>query len=269
MLLSCVILTLNEASNIAGCVASAGWCDEILVVDSGSTDLTREIAAGIGARVVVRPFESYGAQRQFALEQARGEWVFMLDADERATPALAAEVRAAALGAPPATAAFEIPHREYILGMWMLHGGWSPQPHARLLRRSAARFVGGVHETVQGSRARRRLRNPILHFSHLTVSNFLTKLERYTSIEADERFARGERVPVWRLAAEPALYFAYKYVVQRGVLDGSRGFIVAALLGVYRFVLLAKIRTLAHHPSNDPAVGELLRAHGVEPRTLP
>lgn len=231
--LSVVILTLNEERNIRDCIASVKDTDEVIVVDAGSTDCTRDLAAEAGARVVVRPMTDFAEQRNFANGLATSDWILHLDADERATPELLQEIRAAS--ASGTSDGYSVPTLTYIFGEALRHGGWYPQYHIRLQRRGHSTWGRNVHEavTVEGSVG--RLREPIVHYSHADVSGFIQKLDRYTTMEASR--AGGSPVGLaLRAVIEPGPYFVYKYVVQRGFLDGWRGLTMALLMAFYRCV---------------------------------
>lgn len=248
--ISAVLIVLNEAHRLRECLATVAWADEIVVVDGGSTDGTPELARSLGARVVERPFTDFADQRNFAQAQATGDWLLTLDADERITEALRDEVRAAVAGAT--VDAFRLPRLDYMFGRWIRHGGWYPQYHLHLARRGKGRWVNPVHEVYEVAGPVGTLRSPVLHFAHADVRDFIHKLNRYTDTEAEEQWA-GRSPALWRVAVEPALYFAYKYVWQRGFLDGGHGFVLAQLLAFYRFSRLAKAWTRARRPEAPAA----------------
>lgn len=245
-LLSAVVVVQNEAHRLAPCLEALRFADEVVVVDGGSSDGTVELASSLGARVLHRPFTNFREQRTYGLEQAKGRWIYSLDADEIVTPALAGEMLAAVRSG--AFRAYRIPRLDYMFGRWIRHGGWYPQYHVCLFERDSGRWVRDVHEYWETSAPVGTLREPVLHYSHLEVANFVAKLNRYTSTAAEQRAAAGERVAAWRLVVEPPAYFAYKYFWQLGILDGAHGFTLAALLAFYRLTELAKVR---YHGSAD------------------
>ncbi len=250
-MLSAVVLARNEAHRIERTLRSLSFCDEIVVVDSGSTDGTAAVCEHAGARVVSHPFEGYAAQHRFADSQARGPWILTVDADEVVTPQLASEVRAAmsrAEGGRPV--AWRVPHLDFMFGRWVRHGGWYPQYHVRLYRKDAGTWKSEVHERFEASGPVGTLAHPLLHYSHLEVSDFVEKLNRYTTMAARRRAEAGERVAAWRLLLEPPAYFVYKYVWQRGFLDGVHGLILASLMAFYRLTELSKVRTFGS--GSDP-----------------
>ena len=241
--LSVVILTLNEEKNIGDCIASVKSADQILVVDAGSADRTVELARAAGALVIERPMTDFAEQRNFANEQVRCDWVLHLDADERATPELLAEIRR--VSAAPTATAYWVPELTYIFGAALHHGGWYPQYHVRFQRRGHGRWGRSVHEGFSVDGPIGHLKAHIVHYAHPTVEAFIAKMNRYTDLEA--KSAAGSTT--WlalRAVLEPGPYFLYKYVVQQGFRDGWRGLSIAMLLGFYRCVTYLKALELRH-----------------------
>jgi glycosyltransferase involved in cell wall biosynthesis len=242
--LTVVILTLNEERNIADCVASARSADEVIVLDSGSTDRTLELAKAAGARVELHAMTNFAEQRNYANTLAKSDWVLHLDADERVTPELMSEIRKVSASEADA---FRVPTLNIIFGAPLRHGGWYPSYHVRLQRRGKASWGRDVHEMAVVKGVLGTLQSPIVHHSHPTVSAFITKLDRYTSMEAAEH--RGSTFGLgWRAVLEPGPYFIYKYVVQQGFRDGWRGLCIASLLAFYRCVAYLKALELRHQP---------------------
>jgi len=238
--LSVVVITLNEERRIAGCLAAVAWADEIIVVDSGSSDDTVAIAHGQGARVITRPFTTYAEQKNAALAAATGDWILSLDADERVPPELAAELRAA-IADPGDAVGFLILRREHMLGQWIDHGSWGPAYKLRLARRGRGRWRGAVHETLQVDGPTRRLHSPLLHETNYTIGDIVRKTNRYTTLEAQEAHAAGVRSSLWRMALYPPLLFLYSLIVRGGWRDGMAGFVLAALAAHYTFLKRAKL----------------------------
>jgi glycosyltransferase involved in cell wall biosynthesis len=237
------VVSLDEEPRIGECVNAARACGfDVVVVDGGSRDRTVEVAQACGASVVHRPFDNFAAQRNFALDEMLTSHVLFVDADEIVTSELAAEIRQAI--ADDLDGAW-VPTLDYFAGRWMLHGGWYPQPHLRLLRRSRARFTGVVHEkaSLVGSRPRvRTLTHPLVHVSHQTVSDYVRKLNRYTDEEA--RLRRGcPGALVARGVAEAAAVLARRLVLQSGWRDGPHGIVGAVSYAFYRFTIYAKAAT--------------------------
>jgi glycosyltransferase involved in cell wall biosynthesis len=244
-----VVLTLNEERNISACIASVRDADEVLVLDSGSTDRTQQLAAAAGARVEIRPMISFAEQRNYANSIATSDWVLHLDGDERATPELMREIRAACASAR--FEGFHVPTLNLIFGAALRHGGWYPSYHVRLQRRGTSSWEGNVHELAQVNGALGRLREPIVHHSHADVAGFVEKLNRYTTMEAN-RASKSSLNLAMRAALEPFPYFVFKYVLQRGFLDGWRGLAIAWLLTFYRCVGYLKAIELRHRNRMTP-----------------
>lgn len=254
--IAAVLIVQDEAHQLRDCLATLAWADEIVVVDGGSRDGTADLARALGGRVVERTFTDFADQRNFALAQATAEWVLMIDADERVTENLRDEIREAVRR--PGCDAYRVPHLDYMFGRWIRHGGWFPQYHLRLARRSGARWDRPVHEVLTVDGKVGTLREPLLHFAHADVRDFIRKLNRYTDDEVERQWA-GRRPPWWRVLWEPPLYFAYKYFVQSGWRDGGHGFILAQLMAFYRFSRLAKAWTRSR-PAEDRSAPPRMRA---------
>jgi glycosyltransferase involved in cell wall biosynthesis len=234
--ISVVVLTRNEEENIADCLDTVQWADELLVLDSGSDDGTVEIARSKGARVRERPFDNYALQRNAALEMASGEWVFFVDADERVTPELAQEARLAA-----DRSGFEgwwVPRKNHIFGAWIRHAGWYPDHQLRLLRREKARYDERreVHELVQLDGEAGYLESHLIHYNYSTVGEFRRKQDRYTDYEARMLLEGGQRAKPWNFLLQPLRQFRWRYVSLQGYRDGWRGLLLSVLMAYYEFV---------------------------------
>lgn len=228
MKLSIIIITKNEAANIQACLDSVRFADEWIVVDSGSTDNTVAIARAAGATVIeTTDWPGFGPQKNRALDAATGEWILSLDADERISPALAAEILAV-VGAPKESAYF-IPRLSSFCGYFIHHAGWYPDFIVRLFLRKAARFSGDlVHERVivqQGTTG--KLREHIVHYSYLNDDDYLRKLVQYSSLGAQQAFAAGKRSSLTSAILHAFSAFLRSYVFKRGLLDGRAGLMVA------------------------------------------
>ncbi len=235
------VITKNEEDRIADCLRSAPFVREAVVLDSGSEDRTREIAAELGARVLVHPFDGHVEQKNRAVDLARTEWVLCLDADERVSPELAREIRSV-LARPGGPDAYSMPRRTFYLGRWITHGGWYPDRKVRLFRKGRARW-GGVnpHDRVIPAGAVGRLRGDLLHYSYRSISDHLRRIDLFTTIAAREKAARGERFRMYRLLLRPLGKVFRMYVLKRGFLDGRAGVAVAVLGGFYVFLKYAKL----------------------------
>jgi glycosyltransferase involved in cell wall biosynthesis len=239
---SAVIITRDEAANLPACLESLAWCDEIVVLDSGSTDATPELARAAGARVHISPdWPGFGPQKNRALALAGCDWVLSIDADERVSPELAREIREA-VRAPGAPAAFAMPRLSSYCGQFMRHGDWYPDDVLRLFRRGSARFSDDlVHERLLVDGPRARLRARLLHHSFRDMHQVLAKLDAYSSAGARAMHARGRRSGVLGALGHGAWTFLRGYVFKRGFLDGRLGLVLAlsnAHGAYYRYIKL-------------------------------
>lgn len=225
--LSVVIITLNEESNLQRTLASVAWADEIVVVDSGSTDRTREVADSFHAKLYDEPWKGFAAQKNSALAKASGDWILSLDADEEVEPALAAEIRTV-LAANPSVAGFRISRKNFFLGRWIKHGGYYPDPKLRLFRRGAGRFEDRlVHEDLRIDEASGTLRGHLLHHAYPTLDSYIEHMNRYSTLGA--QMAAGKRARGFSLidiAIRPRLTFLYNYFLRGGFLDGREGLLL-------------------------------------------
>jgi (heptosyl)LPS beta-1,4-glucosyltransferase len=235
--LAAVILTRNESAHIAACIASlSGWIDCVVVWDSGSTDDTCKIARDLGAQVIYRPFDNFAAQRQAALDTVQADWIFFVDADERTTPALAAEVRAviAPASGPPAAGVW-VPRRNFIAGHETRGGGYYPDYQLRLLKRGAAHYVPEreVHEIVEVDGQEGYLTEPLLHYNYANWGQFHAKQRVYAAYEARILAARGIRPRPHNFILQPLREFRRRYFTLAGWRDGLHGLRLAAWLAWY------------------------------------
>ncbi|HET9529351.1 MAG TPA: glycosyltransferase family 2 protein [Blastocatellia bacterium] len=242
MRISATVITLNEEHNIADALKSLRWADEIIVVDSESTDRTTEIARQFTDRVFVRPWPGYSAQKNFAAEQARNEWVFNLDADERVSEDLASEIETIINGPEPVASGYEMPRLTCYLGRWIKHSGWYPDYKLRLYRRDAGSFRGDyVHESVQVSGKVGRLKGEILHFTIRNSSEHHLRLDRYTTLAAEEQIRSGKRESLVSLLFSPVTAFMRSYFFRLGFLDGIPGLAIAYFAAHYVFLKKLKV----------------------------
>jgi len=244
---SVCVITKDEEGNLPGCLASVKWADEVVVVDSRSADRTREIAAAAGARVIERDFPGHIEQKNFAVGEARHDWVLCLDADERLSPELAASVQAAleGEGGPGGPAGYECARLTFHCGHPIRHGGWYPDRKLRLFDRRRGKWGGrNPHDRVEVEGAVARLAGDLLHFSYRSLSDHLRQIDFFTTIAAREKRARGERSSLLRMALRPTWKFFRMYLFKAGFLDGVQGFVVAALGCHYVFLKYAKLREL-------------------------
>jgi glycosyltransferase involved in cell wall biosynthesis len=239
--LSVVIVTRNEEERIRACLEAVAWADELIVVDAESEDKTASIARELTDHVIVRPWPGYAAQKNHGLEQARGAWILSLDADEIVSPALRAEIERVVAADGPADG-YAVPRRNIFWDRWVRHGGLYPDWQVRLFRRGRGRFgERAVHESVQIEGDVRRLAGHLEHRSYRDVSDFLVRADRYSTLAAEDLIARGRRVHAWDFVVRPLGRFLGMYVLERGFLDGRRGFLLAALYAYYVLIRCAKV----------------------------
>lgn len=226
--LSVAIITLNAASQLEACLQSVRFADDIVVVDSGSTDGTPALAERCGARVVQQDWLGFGPQKQFAVEAARHDWVLCLDADERVTPELQAAIENALKS--PSTAAFQFPRCNRFLGRYLRHGEGYPDWSLRLFDRHQARWSNdAVHEKVETRARVGKLNGDLLHDSAESLATYLTKQNRYTTLAAEMALAAGKRASFGRIAFSPLVRFVKFYFIRQGFRDGLPGLIHIAI----------------------------------------
>jgi glycosyltransferase involved in cell wall biosynthesis len=258
--LSVVIITYNEETNIGRTLASVQplVCDgkgEIIVVDSGSTDRTVEIAKSQGAKVFVEAWKGFAAQKNSALEKATGDWILSLDADEEVAPALADEIPEKINIAGDASGFF-IPRKNHFLGRWIRHGGYWPDPKLRLFREGAARFEDRlVHEDAHWiTGVPGRLKSALIHHSYPSISDYIEHMNRYSSLGAGMVVAGGGgRFAAVNMVARPAATFIYNYFFRLGFLDGREGLLLHLNHAVYVAWKYAKVWELRNTQQNQPS----------------
>lgn len=258
-------LTLNEARQLRAALESVKWADEIIVVDSFSTDGTIEIAREYNARILSSEFCGFGKLRNLALDAASHDWIFSIDADERCTPELAREMRQELL--QPRFDAYHVPRKSHFLGHWMRHSGWYPdyrQP--QLFHRSRFRYNDElVHEsyTLQGKLG--CLREHVLQYPWDTIEIATAKLQRYSTLMAQRYADAGKRASRTKLLLSPAAMFLKVFVAQQGFRDGRYGLVLAALYAYYTFLKYAKLwelqllRPIANSPTHPAHPAEIHR----------
>ena len=240
-MISVVVITLNEADRIPALLKSAAFADEIIVVDSGSSDGTPEVCRSGGASVITHPWQGFSAQKQYAMQQASFEWILNLDADERISDPLAAELQEAIQSAPPEVCGFSMPRLSRYLGTWIRHGGWYPDRKIRLVRKGCGQWSGGgLHEKLEVTGKIQPLSNPILHEVYRNISDQVMTINRFSGVYAEERPATG----AW-FTAVGVLHalgkFLECYLWKLGMLDGTAGLVIAMNSAWYVFLKHAKV----------------------------
>ena len=241
MKITATVITLNEEHNIAAALESLAWADEIVVVDSHSTDETAAIARRHTDRVVARDWAGYVDQKNYAASIASHDWILSVDADERVTPELAAEIRTI-LGGTPREAAFRIPRVTWHLGRWIRTTDWYPDFQLRLYDRRVAQWSGWyVHEAVTVRGETGRLRGELQHYAYRDIADHLETIDRYATYAARQMHEAGRRAGLLQIAGHPPLAFLRNYLAHGGIRDGTIGFIISSLNAYYVFLKLAKL----------------------------
>lgn len=242
-MISAVILTKNEERNIESCIKGLRWCDEILVIDDNSTDKTVVKAKALGARVVVCPLENnFSKSRNLATAEAKGDWVLFVDADERVSESLTFEI----------TSSLHQKNTDFISGfsmrridtMWekqLLHGENGNVRLVRLARKNAGQWSGSVHETWKVKGKIVELKNPLLHYPHQNVTEFLQEINYYTTIRAQELYKKRVKVHVWDIILYPKAKFIVNFFLKLGFLDGIPGLVVAMLMSFHSYLVRGKL----------------------------
>ena len=235
MPISACIITFNEADRIGDCLASLAFCDEVVVVDSHSTDVTRAIAESLGARVIARPFDGFRSQKQFAIEQATHDWVLCLDADERVSAELRAAIEAERAGGFTTAAGYRFARLSEYFGKFLRHGNAYPDRVLRLFdrRRGGWRGTREVHEAASVEGEVRTIRGDLIHYPYRSLEQQLAKTQRYARMMAEHDFARGKRATLGKLVLAPAWRFWRGYVLRGGFLDGWHGLVYAYVRANY------------------------------------
>lgn len=233
--LSAVIIAFNEADRIGDCLASLAFCDEIVVVDSGSTDHTRGICERAGARVLQRSFDGFRSQKRFAVEQAAHDWVLCLDADERVSPELHASIEAARDGGFADAAGYRFARLSEYFGKFLRRGNAYPDRVLRLFDRRRGGWRGDreIHEAASVDGTVKTLPGDLIHFPYRSLMQQLQKTERYARMMAEHEFARGKRASLAKLVLSPAWRFWRGYVFRLGFLDGWHGLVYAYVRANY------------------------------------
>jgi glycosyltransferase involved in cell wall biosynthesis len=243
--ISATVITKNESDNLAECLESLSWVDEIVIVDSGSTDDTVEIAKKYTDKVYVERWRGQGAQKNRAVELARGPWILSIDADERVPSRLAAEIRKAIADNP--TCVFSVRRKNMYRDRWVRHCGWWPDWVVRVFRKDQARFSDHIiHESIQTKLPARKFPQAIVHHSFKSPQDFLNRAAWYAHHKAIEMHRNGRRASVWTAVSHACYSFVHTYVIRLGFLDGAAGMLIAVsnFVGVfYRYMIIRDLNT--------------------------
>lgn len=248
--LSVVLIAKDEAERIEGCLAGLGWADEIVVLDSGSSDATCEIARRYTERVHQLPWRGFGPQKQAAVELASHDWILSLDCDERVSPELAEEIgRILSLDAPED--AYSVPRRTFLGSKEIRHCGWYPDRTIRLFNRTRARYSDSmVHERVVTDTPIADCRGHLLHYSFAGLAPLFAKLNHYSDLSARQMFEQGRRCTLFDLTVRPLFAFFKTYLLRAGMLDGVEGLVISVTTAMLTFAKYVKLRELIAQGTN-------------------
>ncbi len=251
MRLSVTIIALNQEANIEACLSSAAFADEIVVVDTGSTDRTVALARAAGARVLITAWQGFARTKNFALDQARGDWIFSLDTDERVPAALREEILAVVRADGPADG-YRVPRKNFFGGRWVRYLGWYPDYTLRLFRRGRGRFRDReVHEEVEVAGPVGTLRTPLHHYSYNDLAEYTARQDRYARLAAREMAKQGRRPRPGELAWRPFFTFLSLYFLKQGILEGCLGIKLALQGSRYNFLIYHYLRDLTRGKDLD------------------
>ncbi|GFE62573.1 glycosyltransferase family 2 protein [Geobacter sp. AOG2] len=243
--LSVVVIARNEAERLDDCLQSVSWADEIVVVDSGSSDATREVARRYTDKVFDVAWRGFGPQKQAAVDLATNDWILNIDCDERVTPELSAEIQGI-LASDNATQAYSVPRRTFLGTREIKHCGWYPDRTVRLFNRRSARFSDSlVHERVVADGPVAHCRGHLLHYSFSGIGPLLTKLNYYSDLSARQMFEQGRRCTLFDLTVRPLFAFFKTYVLRLGLLNGVEGLEISLTTALLTFTKYAKLREMA------------------------
>ncbi len=239
---SVIVITLNEERNIRACLESVKWADEIIIADSQSVDGTVSIAREYTDKVYRTEWRGYGEMKNYALSFVTREWVFWIDADERAPEELASEIRTIVNSSSPGHDAFEVARRAYFLGKWIKHCGWYPGYVVRLFKKDSALFSSSrVHERVEVKGTTGKLKNDLLHFTDENLFHYFSKFNNYTSLAAQELQAKNRGFSLYDVTIRPLFLFFKMFILRLGFLDGIHGLILSLASACYVFVKYSKL----------------------------
>ena len=243
MKLSAAIIAFNEEKKIADCIKSLSFVDEIVVVDSHSSDRTREIAESLGAKVIKKDWPGHVEQKNFALSATSNEWVICIDADERVSQKLREEILS--VMQKPDCAGFAMPRKVFYINRWINNCGWYPARKLRLVKKSAARW-GGVdpHDTLKVEGLEKKLSGDLYHLSFDSIHDHFKTIDHFTRVSAQEAYKEGKRTTVIDVTLRPLFTFVKMYLLKLGFLDGAPGFIVCALSAFHTFTKYDRLGSL-------------------------
>ena len=237
--LTAVILTKNEEKNLPRLLKSISWVDEIVVIDDQSTDKTIEIAKKAGATIYERQLDDFCSQRNFALSKVKTPWVLFIDADEEVTAELAEEIKQAVKA--DKFDGYRFPRKNIIFGKWIQHSGWYPDWQLHLFKKEKGKYVEKVHEQVEIDGKTGELSKVLVHYNYQSISQYLEKMFRYTTLEAENQLANGYEFAWSDLIKKPLSEFLRRFFAEEGFKDGVHGLVLSLLQGFSEFVVYLKI----------------------------
>lgn len=240
--ISVCVISFNEERNIEECLKSVAWADEIIMVDSFSTDRTIEIAKQYTSKIFLQDWQGYSEAKIYAVQNTSNDWILSIDADERVTPELKAEIIAVINDSSKRYTGYKVARRAYFLGKWIKHCGWYPGYVVRLFRKDSGTFSKSrVHEKIELVGETGTLKNDLLHFTDDNLLHYFNKFNKYTSLAADDLKEKGTDFRVWHLFIKPVYTFFKMFILRRGFLDGLHGFVLSILSSAYVFTKYAKL----------------------------
>jgi len=242
--ISVTIITLNEEKNIRACLESVKWADEILVSDSGSSDRTVEICKEYGARVFNDRWEGFGRQKNLIAERARNNWILNIDADERISPQLHEEIESVLSEGD--FDGYNIPRKNFFGDKWIRHCGWHPDCNLRLYRKDKGKFnERDVHEAVKVDGEAGYLKAPLEHYTYRDISDYLRRMNRYSTLAAEEMFKKGRKAGYFDILFRPLFTFLKMFFLQKGFMEGGTGLVLSGLYASYTLSKYAKLREMS------------------------
>ncbi|MBU3932373.1 MAG: glycosyltransferase family 2 protein [Proteobacteria bacterium] len=260
--LSVAMIVRNEAQSLPDCLRSVAFARQIVVVDSGSEDETLRIASDFGCEVFNEAWRGFGPQKQFAVEKCREAWTLVLDADERIPPETARMIRQI-VGSPDAAAGYSFPRKNFFQGRWIRHAGWWPDRVVRLFKNGHGCMTGAaVHESVAVDGPIEQLEVPIEHWTESRLDLILRKIDRYSTLGAQEAFVEGRRCSIWLAFLRAEFTFFQDYLLRGGFLDGPQGLTLAVTDAVNKFFKYAKLSELSRRAAEEGGKGRIPPASG-------
>ncbi|MGD1996222.1 MAG: glycosyltransferase family 2 protein [Anaerolineae bacterium] len=244
MSVAAIVCARDEEDNILDCLKSLAWTDhKVVFLDSRTTDRTAELAAGSGADVIQHTFEDYAQFHNAAMDRVEADWIFFVDADERATPELAMEVQSVTTGSHEEVA-WAVPRHNYIFGRLTMGAGWYPDYQPRLLLRGRVRWERPVHEIIVADGPTGHLNNPLIHYNYDDLADFIARQEKYIAIDAKILLERGIRPCFYTPYSQAVRHFWWRFVTLRGIRDGFHGLRLSLLMAYYEAVKYRQLKRL-------------------------